>query len=140
MNYDDFFFATPHEKSTQHTARTRQRGLQYTDLALNEARIMRCAVVHTMLQASVQLPLCYVQQLKTQNVHFSCDILGSTYGRCTYMHIIRTCTIGRSTYTYSVLLCGTTCLVYTPVPHYTSTSYVHATTSRQQQQQLAAAG
>ena len=50
--------------STQHTARTRQQGLQYPDLTLNEARIKRrAAVVHNMLQASVQLSLSYVQQL-----------------------------------------------------------------------------
>jgi len=64
----------------------------------------RAAVVHTMLQASVQLSLCamysscIIRSLKNQNVQFSSDILVSTYSRSTYMHIIRTCTIGRSTY------------------------------------------
>ena len=67
--YDVFFIrmsydATPPEESTQHTARTRQQGVQCTDLTLNEASIMRrAAVVYTMLQTSVQLSLCCVQQL-----------------------------------------------------------------------------
>ena len=90
--------------STEHARYNKDCSTSYTDLTLNEARIKRRpAVVHTMLQysslcainmySSCMIP---VRNLQNQNVHYSSDALVFTYSKSTYMHIIRTCSIGRS--------------------------------------------
>ena len=110
------------------------------------------AVVHTTLQASAALcMLCAAvvycgTKLEKPNVHFGSDILAPAYSRSTYMHIIRTCTIGRSTYiyVYSVLLCGsmsslnsTSTLYFVRARYNISTA---AAAAAAQQQQVAPVG
>ena len=105
MSYDLFLQRRmKRTHSTEHARYDKDCSTSYTDLTLNEARIKRRpAVVHTMLQysslcainmySSCMIP---VRNLQNQNVHYSSDALVFTYSKSTYMHIIRTCSIGRS--------------------------------------------
>ena len=84
--------------STQHARDNKD----YTDLAVNTAHTKRrSAAVHTKLQASVQLSLmyisCVIRSSNTQTKRILVPIF-RYLRRPTYMRIIRTYTIRRSTY------------------------------------------
>ena len=62
MSYDDLFLQRRMKRA--HSTQQERNNKDHIDLTFNKARLKRrSAVVHTMLQASVQLSLCYVQQL-----------------------------------------------------------------------------